>query len=295
MKISGAVNIYLYFDYRHYLGDFYNAAKKQTRTFSYRFFSKRAGVKAPNFLQWLIEGKRNLTLKSLPGVIRALGLDTNEAEYLKTLVFFENAETIQEKSQHFLGLIKTGKPFVGKELIEKQYLHYNKWYNSAIRELLNIYDFNPEEKWAYRKLGRVLLPSISESQARQSIEQLLALGLAIKDGKGFIKPADNAISTGDEVKNMLIRQFHQAMITLAGGSLDRVPKEQRDISSLTMSISDDCFNLIKKEVQQFRKRIMELITKDNTPNNVYQLNFQFYPLTNKCKMRKALSHGTIHR
>jgi uncharacterized protein (TIGR02147 family) len=75
------------------------------------------------------------------------------------------------------------------------------------------------------------------------------------------------------------------MITIARESMDRFPSEIRDISSVTMSISDECFALIKKEVQQMRKRVLELVKIDTNPNNVYQLNFQFFPLVKKTPTR----------
>ena len=78
-----------------------------------------------------------------------------------------------------------------------------------------------------------------------------------------------------------MQKFHEKMIALARESMDRFPSETRDISSVTMSISNDCFALIKKEVQQMRKRVMELITMDKQPENVYQLNFQLFPLVPK--------------
>jgi uncharacterized protein (TIGR02147 family) len=117
--------------------------------------------------------------------------------------------------------------------------------------------------------------------ARKAVKQLLKLGLISEVPDGSLQQADTFISTGDEVDSFLIKTFHQTMITLAGESLDRFPKELRDVSSVTMSISNECFDLIKGEIQLFRKRILEMVKVDKTPENVYQLNFQFFPLTKK--------------
>lgn len=277
--MDNLLNIYCYTDYRTYLRDFYKKKKEISPGFSYRVFSRRAEVKAPNFLQWLIEGKRNLALTTIPRVCVALGLKEEEHAYFYDLVLFNQARTIKEKTDHFLNLAELRKQSRITLINELQFEHYQNWYNEAIRELLRFYKFIPSEKYAYRKLARRLSPEIDENMARKAIRQLLKLGLLEEGEDGALKQTEQFISTGDEVDSFLIKTFHKTMITLAGDSIDRHSKEIRDISSVTMSISNDCFNLIKNEIQLFRKRILEMVKVDKESENVYQLNFQFFPLT----------------
>jgi len=276
--------IYSFLDYRQYLKAFYNYCKNNDKSFSYRVFSRHAGVKAPNFLQWLIEGKRNLANKTIDNVTAAMKLGPKEKEYFATLVYFNQSKTIDEKTRFFKKLMELHIPIATTALTQVQYEHYANWYNEVIRELLNYYRFDPNEKWAYRKLARTLNPKITESQARNAIKQLLQLGLVKKGQNGIFRQVDEFVSTGDEAKSFFIRKYHETMIARARESMDRFPSEVRDISSVTMSISDECFALIKQEVRQMRKRVMELVKMDTRPNNVYQLNFQFFPLvTQKAK------------
>ena len=279
--ISKKPKIYSYLDYRQYLKAYYDYCKKHIPAFSYRSFSSKAGVKAPNFLQWLIEGKRNLAKESISKVAGALELNKRDEEYFRNLVLFNQAESIQEKTACFENLIPFHTPVGARALTQAQYRHYDAWYNEAIRELLKYRPFDPSEKWAYRKLGKMVCPAITESLARKAIRQLLDLGLVKRADNGIIRQAEDFITTGDEVRSFFVQKFHEKMIALARESMDRFPSETRDISSVTMSISNDCFALIKKEVQQMRKRVMELITMDKQPENVYQLNFQLFPLVPK--------------
>jgi uncharacterized protein (TIGR02147 family) len=280
------LDIYFYLDYREYLGEYYKKAKKASSHFSFRQFSNRVGVKASNFLQWLIEGKRNLSKSTIPRVTKALGLNDQESEYFQYLVLFSQANTIKEKTEYFHMLSSLRRPVDHKRVTETQYEHYRNWYNNAIRELLKFYNFQEDEKWAFRKLAKMLAPAISESQAKRAIDQLIELGMAKKDTNNRVKQTEAVITTGDEVKSFFVRKFHESMIALAKESIDRFPREYRDVSSLTMSVSDECANLIKKEIQQFRKRIMEMVKLDKSPNQVRQLNFQFFPLTNIKKVKK---------
>jgi uncharacterized protein (TIGR02147 family) len=275
--------IYSFLDYRLYLKNYYNQAKKANHNFSYRYFSRKVGVKAPNFLQWLIEGKRNLAKNTIPKVAKALKLNQKESEYFTNLVLFTQAKTINTKTGYFEKLLEIRKSFNAKQLEESQYEHYSNWYYEAIRELLKYIEFNPKPRYAYRNLGKMVCPAITESQARKAIKQLLKLGLVFQDKNSIIKQSEDFITTGDEVNSFFVRKFHETMISLAKESQDRFQPEVRDVSSVTMSISDDCFALIKKEIRQMRKRVMELVEMDNKPNNVYQLNFQFFPLVPKKK------------
>jgi uncharacterized protein (TIGR02147 family) len=273
------LNIYNYLDHREYLKSYYEEQKKRNSNFSFRNFSEKVGVKAPSFLQLIIEGKRNIASRTVPKISEAIGHSAEEAEYFRRLVLFGQAKTIKEKDRLFFELVQIRKPTRMHQLSRLQFDHYSYWYSEAIRELLNYYEFNPDKRYAFRKLGAALSPAITESQARQAIKKLLKLGLIKEDGNGCLRPAETLVSTGDEVTNFFVRKYHESMIQLAGESLDRFPKEVRDVSSVTMSISPECFSLLKKEIQQFRKRIMEVVKVDKSPESVYQLNFQFFPMT----------------
>lgn len=273
--------VYSYLDFREFLRSYYNRMKLEDKRFSYRSFSASIGLKAPNFLQWIIEGKRDLSTKNISSVAKVIGLHEDETQYFVILVMFGQAKSIAEKDQYFNRLIELRKPFVTSTLEEFQYEHFSNWYNEAIRVLLNMIDFHPNEQYAFRRLARMLRPKISESQARSAIKKMLALGLVVKDDKGYIRQAERIISTGDEVRSFFIKRYHEEMIDLAKASMDNIPSEERDISGITMNVSDKCFDLIKKEIQQVRKRILEFVELDEASDNLYQMNIQLFPIAKK--------------
>ena len=104
--INESHRIYSFLDYRQYLKAYYDYSKDHDPAFSCRAFSRQVGVKAPNFLQWLIEGKRNLAKKTLVKVASAMQLGPKEEEYFTTLVHFNQAKTINEKTCFFEKLIE---------------------------------------------------------------------------------------------------------------------------------------------------------------------------------------------
>lgn len=273
--------IYSYLDFREFLLDYYNNMKENDNSFSYRSFSYSLGIKAPNFLQWIIEGKRYISIKKIAPVASVIGLNEDETQYFSVLVSFGQAKSISDKDKYFNRLLELRKPFTVSTLEEYQYDHFSNWYNEAIRVLLNMIDFHPHEHYSFRRLARMLRPKISESQARGAIKKLLSLGMAKKDEQGYIRQTERIISTGNEVRSFFIKRYHEGMIDLAKASMDNIPPEERDVSGITMNVSDSCFNLIKKEIQQTRKRILEMVDMDENPDNLYQLNVRLFPIAKK--------------
>ena len=52
-----------------------------------------------------------------------------------------------------------------------------------------------------------------------------------------------------------------------------------DMSTLTLSISEETCRAMKEEIANFRKKLLGMAEKDTSPDRVYELNYQFFPLT----------------
>ena len=53
-------SVFEYLDYRTFLRDHYTASKQLKPQYSFRYFSRRAGLSSSNFLKLVMDGKRNL-------------------------------------------------------------------------------------------------------------------------------------------------------------------------------------------------------------------------------------------
>ncbi len=69
------------------------------------------------------------------------------------------------------------------------------------------------------------------------------------------------------------------MLKLASDSIERYPSEERDITALTMSVKRETLADIKARVASFRRELLELAGNDEDSDQVYQINFQVFPLT----------------
>ena len=66
---------------------------------------------------------------------------------------------------------------------------------------------------------------------------------------------------------------------LAREALYSVPKTHRDISTLTLSISEQGLQHIKEKIKDCRRELLEIAKADENADRVYQLNLQLFPLS----------------
>jgi uncharacterized protein (TIGR02147 family) len=85
--------------------------------------------------------------------------------------------------------------------------------------------------------------------------------------------------TKSEVPGVGIIRFHQKMIDLAKESIDTVPYQDREIGAVTVAVSSEGMEVIKKTIQSFRKYLMFLASDYAIDSDtVLQLNFQMFPI-----------------
>ncbi len=262
-----------YLEYREYLRDYYEEKKKENPFFSYKLLGRKVGIDQSYLAKVLIKS-RHIADGSIKKFIEYLKFNESEGEYFETLVHFGKAKSEKQCKLYFEKLLSI-KGIKSNTITEKQYEFYQKWYYSAIRSLLQYYNFSGD----YKKLAEELNPSISIKEAKQAIKLLTKLQLIKKDSKGRYKIADKAITTGKEWRSLAIHSFQEETIGLAKESLSRFEKDVRDISTITMNISPNDFSEIQELIQEFRNTIIRHVNNSATPESVYQMNIQLYPLT----------------
>ncbi len=277
------VNIFEYQNYRLYLRDYYNDQKTTKRYFSYRYFSKRAGINASAFLYYVIEGKRNLTKKSIDKISAAIGHTKDENEYFENLVFFNQAKKISEKTMYYSRIVECRRPIDIKTIDKDRYEFYRRWYHSVIREIVTMVDFHDD----FALLASRLTPAITGKEAQESIALLERLGFLERDEKGLYHQTDNVISVRpDATEAFVVERFQCEMLDMALKAYDLVPRRDRMSASTTFSISNTTFDLFKMKTREFRKELLEIARLDNEPERVYQFTFNLFPVSRSAHENK---------
>ncbi len=265
--------IYEYLDYQLYLKEFYDEKKATNSFFSYRYMGMKLGIDA-GYLVKILQGKVNLSNKAIPRVIEFLKFNKKESEYFDLLVRFGKAKTGKDNRIYFDKLQKLRGVDLNR-IDDRQYEFYKKWYHNAIRALLAYYPF----KGNFKELSKLLCPQISLKEAKESIELLEKLELIKRDDEGIYRQTEKRITTGDKWRSAAIHSFQKETISLAEESLDRINKELRDISSITISASQEDLEQLREMAQEFRNSIHQMKTGKTVADTVFQINLQILPLT----------------
>ena len=268
------INIFEHTNYREYLKAYFGERRKKDKKFSHRWLAQKLDLATSNFIMLVIQGKRNLNRSLCFKISEVFKHSRKEAAYFENMVNFIQAKNNKEKDLYFSRMMSLRKNLKVDKIEEWQYEYYTNWYNPVIRELVTNPDFNGDAN----TLAKTLVPAITPTQAKRSLGLLLKLGLIKKKGKRYIQNSP-FISTGPEVNSLAVVNFHRKMGELAIESLDRIPKNERNITASTVYISQKAFDTIRNKIEDFRKEILELVDSNTEDERVYQLNFQIFPVS----------------
>jgi len=273
-------DIFNYTGYRKFLADYYFEQKAENHAFSYQFLSNKAGFPNKGFIYNVICGRKNLSKSSIIKLSHAIKLKTKESDYFENLVSFNQAKNLLERNFYFdkLNEIKSTKKGILKirETRKEQYEFYSKWYLSVIRSLIDMYNFKNDFNW----LAKNVYPPLKPKEAKKAVTLLEKLDLIKKDQTGTYKITDKTLNAGKEIVQLGLLNFQLQTLDLARKAVQELSKDKRHVSGLTLGISKKTYDILCKEIESFQEKILELAEHDEQADNVFQLNFCLFPVSN---------------
>jgi uncharacterized protein (TIGR02147 family) len=279
-------SVFDYTDYRRYLADYYSESKRSIKAFSYRYFTKKAGINSVGLYKDIVEGRQKLGRAFIYKFSSAMNHSKKETEYFENMVFFNESSSAEERTLYFERMIACQK--TNATIIDAtKYEFYNKWYYSAIRALISIGQFSDNEQ-CYKKISNILNPRIQPEEVKHAILLLERLGFICKAEDGIFRLTDTSITTGalkphTNVLLMNVVNFQKEVMTLANESIDRFGINKINLSTLTLGISETTVNVVKEELAVLRNKLAILAKNDSSADRVYQLTMQFFPMSDTLK------------
>lgn len=255
--------------------DYYSYAKATNRNFSYRYFARLGGFKSGNILKIVTDGKINIVPETADKFCKALKLDREESIFFKNLVLFNQATTSEERAQHSKELLRSRTFKKMHPLSESQYHYFDIWYYPAVRGLVALSEFNEDPAWIAAKIS----PPITPAEARKALAELQLLGLVSRDETGRLRQSSPTVTTTNAITSSSLANYHREMMKRASESIDRFPREKRDLSALTLEVSPQSVHVIRDLAEKFRRDILDAVSKDRETDSVYQLNIYLFPVT----------------
>lgn len=269
-------SVYDYNDFRRFLADWQAARQAEDPALHKSEMSKRLGLpRTRSYFTDVLGGKR-VTPAFLERFVGLLDMTREEAKFFRALVAFNQASTPEERELTFDQLVALNRS--PRTVVDpKEYRYYRHWWTGALRAVLAIEDH--ADDWA--KLGRSVRPEVTPGQAREAVELLLELGL-VERRDGFWKPTKMALSTGDHVRDELVRRLQMQQLDLARLAVMTDSDLPKDVSTNTISISSEAYSQIQRRIAAFRSEVRSIVHKDDHPvDRVYNLCLAMFPLSQK--------------
>lgn len=270
-----------YIDYRQYILDFYNW-KKSGGKFTWREFAKLAGFGSPVYLKLLTEGKSGLSDDAVERVAAAMNLVGFEQQYFRLLVEYDRAVGDDAKTAVMKRIRTFAHEHKVKVLTAGEFAYYERFENQVLRELAPAIK-NPEAS----ELAEMCVPQITAGAAEDALRFLLQNGFLKKDRRGSYRRTKKSISSGgNAAMPVILRNMQKQMCDFAKAAIENVAPEDRDISGLTVGVTREAFDRIRKELAECRRRIVAIATEHDKTEQVYRLNLQLFPLSRNLKSLK---------
>ncbi|MFN7904037.1 MAG: TIGR02147 family protein [Pseudobdellovibrionaceae bacterium] len=277
-KVQLRPEILKYQDYRKILLDFYEYKKSLRSGFSYRKFSELAGVSSPNYLQLVIQGKRNISNGTAEKVCEALKLLKSEKSYFLGLVSVENALTQEEKVQAKKDLLVAIGKLITKEIPKSQVEVLSQWYHLLVRELVVLKNFKPDGEWISELLRGIITPN----QAEESLKLLLQAGFLTVKNKEYVQ-SEPVVDTGNAFDEFKIIKSHTEILKVWAKNLNEFAREDRQLGVMNIPIHHSKIPEFKNKILKFQQEIVGWLQDEKDVDGVVMFGTYLIPMTKKAK------------
>jgi len=269
------VDVMEYLDYREFLRDWYKEGKRRSRAVSYRFLSQKTGIDA-SWLVRIFQQEGHLADEGVPAFVKLCEFDARRTEYFRALHRFCKTDSDNERRRCFDDMMRL-RDLASRQLRDDEFAYYSDWIPSALRALVGLLRDTTDPV----NIGGRLLPAVGGEQVVQAIELLRKLGLVVTNGHGGWDITDRILTTGSEVGSDVLRNYQRQILYLAENSLEEQSPLERDISTLTLTLSSDDLPEIKERISQLRRSLLQLARNADKADRVFALNISLFALSAK--------------
>ena len=269
-----------YTDYRKFIQDYYDE-RKRCSAFSWHAFAQKAGFSSDVYLKYVCEGKKNLSLASAGSVANAMGLVGFEYDYFVLMVSYAHAKSDAAKRAAFEERCALAKAHKMRVLGNEEFDYFKSWKNSVIRELApHMPGAKPLE------MAKACKQKISAAEVSETLDFLVKAKLLKRDRSGNYVQTDKAIKMAPvEAVPVAARDLQRQMGEFAIQSLN-LPLSERMMSGYTLGLTRRAYERIRKETEDYFRRVVAIATEDDETERVYRLNVQLFPMSERLGKKK---------
>jgi uncharacterized protein (TIGR02147 family) len=246
-----------------YLNKELEKRQKKNKSYSRRAFAASLAMD-PSTLIKILSGKRKITFSMAKKIVETLPIEESLRKILLLSYADSNKEYRIEEHDYFVP-----DPSLSATLMSKweyyailSYLEIDNTYNiAAIADALNT----------------------DEDTVALIVENLVKLEVVHVQDEKLILSGKRLTAPAAFNREALIN-VHKENIQKSIDALERLTKEERDISGMTFAMSFSKYTEAIEMIKTFRRSFEAfLVAPENEADSVYRLNIQFFPLTQSKK------------
>lgn len=238
--------------YRAFLKDFFTYKKSLRSGFSYRQFSSLVGLRSPNYLQLVIQGKRNLTETTGRRLVEALKLSVKEINYFESLIRFDNAENDAEKIKAQKLIHANLKKLLTRFVAEDAQEILNKWYYLLIREMVTLKGFEASGESISKRLNGIL----SVAEADKAFAFLVKAGYLKNEGGRFVQH-EPVLDTGLDIFNhSFMQEYHAQMLKTWAQNIEKLGYKNQELGVLNIPLPKNKIPELQEKIRQFQDEVI---------------------------------------
>ncbi|MES2802962.1 MAG: TIGR02147 family protein [Bdellovibrionota bacterium] len=262
-----------------YLQDYYKFRRAIQPKFSYEEWAGELGFKSRTYLRFLCEGKRTLTADFIDIFSKKINLANADKEHLILLSLYDQAKDFEYKNIYLPKILSS--LICNESAIEaKHYIQFLSYPDlPVIHLLLAVNDL----KATAEKVADLLDESLEHVQSRLKI--LEQMGLAYSQG-GVWFSKTKSFKIKDESRGQAVSIFNKETLQEAQSFVLRNDVAKR-FRSIYFAFNEDNMSEIDKEIENFLSLLKNKYLTPKFENDRYfKLNLQFYPVTQKLKIKQ---------
>jgi uncharacterized protein (TIGR02147 family) len=242
--------------------------------YSLRAFAKFLAIDHATMSQ-LLRGKRPLTSRTILKLGTRLGLDRAAIEGFIAEESHWRRDTADDVALNEI-----------QQLADDAARVIADWYHYAILELTRLENFKADSRWIARVLG------ITTDEVNLALTRLVRLGLLQMAGRGrWIDQSGDTTTSLADFNRRAVQRLSQQMRQLMLAALEKAPAGRYEYSSSTLAVSTGHLPGVIERIARFRRELAAFLGQENAPDDVYQLEINFFPVT-RLQHEKENPRGT---
>lgn len=271
--------LFEYSDAGEYCKAIYESIRASKKSYSISDFSDLFGFGSNNTMAQIHSGHRKLSEKAGERIADILKLSRIEKNYFMSLVRIHHVATPEEQDRLLALVLELRARHSDSTNLSKSLEFFNSWLHSVVFELLYL-----EQPQSVEDICDRIMPEVKPSAVEKSVKFLHNIGVIEEKTESagsapkYVK-LQKDFSLGSAVPGLAIVRYHQEMIKLAKDSLLTSPPSERDISSVTISVTPEQIDWVKSEIDRLRKYLLLISSESENNARVMQVNIQLFPLS----------------